>query len=68
MRKLNDDPAARNAAGDHLLNSGVESENAETAVNAFTAAEFETATTRVTGQELTLRRIVLTTEWEVVPK
>jgi len=69
MRKLKTDPAAFEAAANHISSVVPDDETvADAVVHTFTAAEFETATSRVGGEEITLRRIVLTTEWEVAPK
>jgi hypothetical protein len=37
----------------------------EDLTRAFRFAEFETVTTRVAGEDITMRRLVLTTEWAV---
>lgn len=68
-RKLNDDTRARTAAGEHIsMSTAVAAELGAEVADSFAAAEFETATSRVGGEEITLRRIVLTTAWEVAPK
>lgn len=39
---------------------------AEQAMRAFPVAEFETVTTKIAGEEVTMRRVVLTGDWNVV--
>lgn len=69
MRKAKSDPAAFQAAEEYLTDSvGLTPDAGNSAVMAFIGAEFETATSKVAGEEIKLRRIVLTTEWEVAPK
>jgi hypothetical protein len=70
-RKTTDSPAARDAAGELIapaLNGPGEIEQANDAARQFETAEFETATSRVAGETVTLRRVVLTGPWEVAPK
>lgn len=65
-RKTAEDKEARSYASEVIAASRVEVPSE--AVNLFKFAEFETATSRVGGTEITLRRVVLTGPWEVVPK
>lgn len=70
-RKTHDDPAARDAGAELIapaLNGPGEIEQANNAARQFDTAEFETATSRVGGTEISLRRVVLTGPWEVVAK
>jgi hypothetical protein len=46
----------------------VSNDAADRIVDLFDTAEFETATSRVGGTDITLRRVVLTGPWEVAPK
>ncbi len=66
-RKLNDDPAARRAAGETIARAGgLDIDAADPIVAAFDAAEYETSTTRHGGQTITLRRVWLAGPWQVV--
>lgn len=65
-RKTTDDPQARTAAAEFIESRAAET-NGGDVVAAFEWAEFETATSRVGGGEIQLRRVVLTGPWEVVP-
>lgn len=67
MRKPIENTIARAAAADHIEANVAETNGGDVAA-AFTTAEFETSTARVGGEQVKLRRIVLTTEWEVAPK
>lgn len=65
-RKTADNPEARAAAGDFIENVSMDVENAGPILTAFPAVEFETATSKVGGSEIKLRRVVLTGPWEVI--
>ncbi len=62
MAKTTDDPAARNAIADHIEkhNPGVD---ASAIVSLFKTVSFETATARAKGEEITLTRVTMTSEW-----
>jgi hypothetical protein len=73
-RKTIDDKTARDEA-QSLIHSLLTTRgddtpagNARGVLEGFDTAEFETATTKVGGQPLELRRIVLTGPWEPVRK
>ncbi len=68
-RKTTDNPAARTAAAELITSSALnlDSSEAGSVVAVFESAEIETATSRVGGQEIQLRRVVLTSPWEVIP-
>ncbi len=63
-RKTSHNPAAQTAAAD-MIEARVAETNGGDVAAIFESAEFETATSRVGGQEIALRRIVLTSPWEV---
>lgn len=65
VRKAVDDKAARDQVLGLLMGS-VEGDAADEIVGRFPAIQFETATSRVAGEELRMRRVVLTGPWEVV--
>jgi hypothetical protein len=68
-RKTTDSQAARDVAVELLRQaSGTDTplNVHRDSVAAFKAAEFETTTTKVGGQPLSMRRVVLTSEWEIV--
>jgi hypothetical protein len=73
VRKPVNDPEALLAATDLLAQWVAEGtgrgdtgqELAENVVASFRTAEFETVTTKVAGEEVTMRRLVLTTDWAV---
>lgn len=70
-RKTTDDPAARAGAAGLIARSdsaGLDRSDAGKVVDSFETAQFETATSRVGGAEIQLRRVVLTGPWEVVGK
>lgn len=79
MRKAQEDPLARTVAehhlGDALEASGLIDSTAyePTEVGRATlkdfaeAVQFETATSRVAGKDIRLRRLVITGPWEVDP-
>ncbi len=64
-RKRNDDPAARVFAAGMVQEASGNAVDGEAVVDAFETAEFETAKSRVGGEEISLRRVVLTSRWEV---
>jgi len=65
-RKTYDDPRARNAAVEFITDHATSAGDSAMVVDAFPVAEFETAQSRVGGEVLKLRRVVLTGPWEVV--
>jgi hypothetical protein len=66
-RKTSEDIDARShAITMHAAASGVDGAVAADAISAFPSAEFETATSKVGGEPVKLRRVVLTGPWEVV--
>jgi hypothetical protein len=69
-RKTTDNPAAREHAENMLDGAMARREPGDETpqVAVFEAAEFETASSRVGGTDITLRRVVLTGPWEVAPK
>jgi hypothetical protein len=67
-RKTTDDMKAREHARYFLTDRGPSADDSALVVDLFDTAEFETATSRVGGAEITLRRVVLTGPWEVVTK
>lgn len=66
-RKIANDPVARDHAIERM-SVALAQTNADIhdAAALFDGAEFETATSKVGGQEIQLRRVVLTGPWEVV--
>ncbi len=66
-RKTTDDQAARAATREFIdVSSEVLSADAAAIVALFKTAEFETTTARIGGEDVAMRRIVLTGPWEVV--
>ncbi len=65
-RKTTDNPTARKAAEEFVCDHSVNLDDSRSVVNLFKTVEFETATSRVGGEEIAMRRIVLTGPWEVV--
>jgi hypothetical protein len=76
MRKATDDVMARSAAESRLsdqleqLNAATDDaadQMARDLIGTFKAVEFETKTVKSQGEEIHLRRLVITGEWEVDP-
>lgn len=66
-RKTIDNEAARQAASVLIDEShDLAADQSRGIVDLFEAAEFETATSKVGGQTISLRRVVLTSPWKVV--
>jgi len=75
-RKAQDDQTARDAAAtlafSNVREGGMAGDvdddvtAAQAAIDAFPYAEFETTTAKVAGETKTFRRVVLTSEWEIV--
>lgn len=67
MRKPKEDPIARTVAENQFTDHGPSIEGAREALSFFPAVEFETTTRTVQGEELHLRRVVITGKWEIDP-
>jgi hypothetical protein len=67
-RRNTDDPKAREVVIAHITEKATALEDTRAVVGLFETVEFETATSRVGGTEITLRRVVLTGPWEVITK
>lgn len=67
MPKHTDDPAAREAARE-LLDISVDADSAAVAVDIFPYVEFEIAAKTIDGDPVTLRRVILISNWQVVAK
>ncbi len=65
-RKTTDSEVARQEASALIGAATAKPEDAENAVALFKSVEFETATTRIGGEDVSVRRVVLTGPWEVV--
>jgi hypothetical protein len=66
-RKTTDSQAARDVAREMIRAENIASDTqVDEIVTLFKAAEFETTTAKVGGQPLSMRRVVLTSEWEIV--
>ena len=76
VRKVSDNAGARKAIIDHLTQEwegtifadvrGGPENAAAIVVDWFPFVQYETATSKVAGESITMRRIVLTGPWEVV--
>lgn len=67
-RKTTDDLKARDHAKFFITDHATSAADSGLVVDLFEAVEFETATSKVGGAEIQLRRVVLTGPWEVVTK
>lgn len=65
-RKTAENGAARLRAKDFITDHATGAADTALVVDLFPTAEFETATSKVGGETVSLRRVVLTGPWEVV--
>lgn len=67
VRKINSEPEAIVEAIGIIKDGEVRGESeADEIVGLFAGIQHESTTTKVAGEELTLRRVVLTSEWRVI--
>lgn len=67
-RKTTDDPAARQDFTTTLIDRVLPASEAPLVVDLFKTVEYETATPKVGGETVEMRRVVLTGPWEPVRK
>lgn len=65
-RKTSDNKVARDHAVEKITDRATGLEDTKLVVDLFPTVEFETATSKVGGETVNLRRVVLTGPWEVV--
>ncbi len=69
-RKTHDDMAARETARETITaHTGLVDETAVAgAVEAFRYVQYETTSAKIGGEEIAMRRVVMTSAWQVVDK
>lgn len=67
MRTPSEDPIARTVAENELADHHLDGEQARQTLAYWPHVEFEKTTRKVQGQDLYLRRVVITGKWEIDP-